>query len=90
MEVVQQPEVNPHQRCGYNFRHCEEGYFFILQSPEMSFRVVVVGRDTQKEAVPKKTHFFVISIENCFEDAKQDENTRPGSAGIDNEASWSC
>ena len=45
-----------------------------------------MGRDTKRKLTLRKRHVFV--IEKYVEDANQDK--RPGSAGIDNEAHLSC
>ena len=49
---------------------------------------MAAARDTKRKLYIRKIHVFV--IEKSVEDAKQDEKTRPGSSGIDNEAHLSC
>ena len=87
--------VNPHQRCGYSdspFARRDTFLYCRLQKwVGGEWTPVGIGwHHTQKEVVPKKKTRFCYQYGKICWGRQAGGKTRPGSAGIDNEASWSC
>ena len=80
--------IHPHQRCGYSDSPFARMYFFHTAGFRNRFEgMESVCTHTKTEHHIKKTLF---SYGKMFWGRQTGWKTRPGSAGIDNEAHWSC
>ena len=81
--------VNPHQRCGYSDSpFARKDTFLYCRVQKWVEEGRRRARAHEKKLYLRKRQFFV--MEKYIEDVKQDEKTRPGSAGIGNETHLSC